>query len=245
MKVEITVPTSISEIPLKHYQEFLRLKETSTDEEFIAQKMIETFCGIQIKDVVKMKLSSINELVVHFNKIFSEKPKFKHRFFLGKVEFGFIPDLENITFGEYVDLESYLTKWEDFNKAMAVMYRPITQKVKDKYNIEEYRGANEYAEAMRYAPMDVAISASVFFWTLGKELLEATLSYLKTETMKLQQSKSTSAHEHNLQKTGVGIPVSTDLLWETLHDLMRSLNSDYLNVSPISVLKQKKTKSKI
>ena len=242
MKVEITVPTSTSEIPLKHYQDFLKLQQSSTDEEFIAQKMIEIFCGVQLKDVVKMKLTSINELVAHFNEIFSAKPKFKHRFKIGEIEFGFIPDLENITFGEYVDLENYLTKWEDFHKAMAVMYRPITQKVRDKYNIVEYTGAYEFEEAMKYAPMDVAISASLFFWTLGKELLEASLSYLSRETKKLTQSNLTSAQELNSQKTGVGIQVSMDLLKETLQSLTMSLSTDYLNVLPISPLKQKKTK---
>ena len=61
MRIEINVPSSISEIPLMNYQKFLKVQKNSNDEEFIAQKMIEIFCGIELKEVVKMKLNSIND----------------------------------------------------------------------------------------------------------------------------------------------------------------------------------------
>lgn len=233
MKVDIYVPSSISEIPLCHYQEFLKLQATSNDQEFIAQKMVEIFCGLQLKDVVKLKVTSVNELIVHFTKIFKEKPKFKPTFKIGDVEFGFIPNLENITFGEYVDLENYLSKWEDFHKAMAVMYRPITIRKEDKYEIMEYTGAAAFSEGMKFAPMDVAISASVFFWTLGSELLNATLDYLTNELKTNEKEFQILAHELNLGKSGGGIVQFTDSLKETLQNMTLLQNTDYLNVSPI------------
>ena len=233
MKVDIYVPSSISEIPLCHYQEFLKLQATSNDQEFIAQKMVEIFCGLQLKDVVKLKVTSVNELIVHFTKIFKEKPKFKPTFKIGDVEFGFIPNLENITFGEYVDLENYLSKWEDFHKAMAVMYRPITIRKGDKYEIMEYTGAAAFSEGMKFAPMDVAISASVFFWTLGSELLNATLDYLTNELKTNEKEFQTLAQELNLGKSGGGIVQFTDSLKETLQNMTQLQNTDYLNVLPI------------
>ena len=242
MKVEITIPSSINEIPLMNYQKFLKVQKNSNDEEFIAQKMIEIFCGIELKEVVKMKLTSINDLVLHFNQIFSVKPKFQPRFKIGNIEYGFIPDLENISFGEYVDLDNYLSNWDDYNKAMAVMYRPITETRKEKYNILEYNGASEFSEAMKYAPMDVAIGASVFFWTLGNELLTATLNYLKTETKKMTQEQATLVQELSLEKNGVGIQAYTDLLKETLQNMTKLQNTDYLNVLPILPSNKKKQK---
>jgi|LakMenEpi08Jun12_1017391.scaffolds.fasta_scaffold00035_23 hypothetical protein len=241
MRIEIDVPSSISEIPLANYQKFLKVQQNSNDEEFIAQKMIEIFCGIELKDVVKMKLNSINDLVLHFNEIFSVKPKFQPRFKIGGMEYGFIPDLENISFGEYVDLDNYLSNWDDYHKAMAVMYRPITETRKDKYNIFEYNGASEFSDAMKYAPMDVAIGASVFFWTLGNELLSATLSYLENEVKQMNE-QAILAHEPNLGKNGDGIQVSTDLLRATLQNMTKLQNTDYLNVSPILHSSRKKTK---
>lgn len=242
MRIDIDVPSSINEIPLKNYQAFLKVQKNSNDEEFIAEKMIEIFCGIELKEVAKMKLTSINELILHFNKIFAEKPKFQERFKIGGMEFGFIPDLENITFGEYVDLDNYLANWDDFHKAMAVMYRPITKSKNDKYEIFPYTGANEFCEAMKFAPMDVAIGASVFFWTLGSELLSATLNYLETEMQKMTNEETITAYEVSLGKNGVGIQAYTELLKETLQNLTKSLNTDYLSVLPISHLNRKKTK---
>ena len=244
MKLEINVPSSISEIPLVNYQKFLKLQQSSNDEEFIAQKMIEIFCGIQLKEVVKMKLTSVNELIIHFKNIFAEKPKFKPTFKIGEIEYGFITDLENISFGEYVDLDNYLAKWDDFHKAMAVMYRPIKIRNKDKYEIIEYNGAGEYAELMQYAPMDVAISASVFFWTLGSELLSATLNYLEKELKTMNANEqATLPHELNSEKSGGGIQASMDSLRETLQSTTKLLNTDYINVLPILHSNKKKTKS--
>lgn len=241
MKVNITVPTSISEIPLMNYQEFLKLQSTSNDQEFIAQKMIEIFCGLKLKDVVTLKMNSVNELIVHFTNIFKVKPEFKNTFKIGDVEFGFIPDLENITFGEYVDLENYLSKWEDFHKAMAVMYRPITIRKGEKYQIMEYTGAAEFSDAMRYAPMDVAIAASVFFWTLGKELLSATLNYLTKEIKMNEKEYQTLVQELNLAKNGVGIQAYMDSLKEISLNMTKLQNINYINVSPILRSNQKKT----
>jgi len=91
--------------------------------------------------------------------------------------------------------------------------------------------------------MDVAISASVFFWTLGSELLSATLNYLETELKKMSEiEQATLAQELNSVKSGVGIVQSTDLLRETLHDMTKLLNTDYISVLPILHSKQKKTK---
>lgn len=248
MKLEINVPSSLSEIPLKHYQEFLKIQADSNDEEFVAQKMIEIFCGISLKDVVKMKLTSLNELIAHFTQLFSEKPKFQNRFKItseeGEIEFGFIPELENISFGEYVDLESHLTNWETYHKAMAVMYRPIVKTRKDKYDILPYEPNKDFQELMKFAPLDIAISSSVFFWTLGNELLQATLNYLEKEMKKDKNLSTTFQKQLSLQNDGDGIKAFMLSQKEMLHDLMKLPNSDLLNVLPISSSKSKKTKLK-
>ncbi len=96
---EIVIPTSLSEIPLKSYQEFMRVVEKSNDEEFIGQKTIEIFCGLKMKDVVKVKWSDVKELTVHLNEIFKAKPKFQATFKIDNTEFGFIPNLEDMSFG--------------------------------------------------------------------------------------------------------------------------------------------------
>jgi hypothetical protein len=69
MKLEINVPTSLNEISLKSYQEFLKVQQSSNDEEFIAQKMVQIFCGIELKDIVKMKLTSLKRINCALHKV--------------------------------------------------------------------------------------------------------------------------------------------------------------------------------
>lgn len=242
MEIQVKVPTSLNEIPLKHYVDFLNVQKGSNDEEFIAQKMIEIFCGVRLADVVKIKLTSLNEMVTHFTNLFTAKPEFKQRFKIGDIEFGFIPNLEEITFGEYVDLESHLQSWETYNKAMAVMYRPIKTRSGDKYELHEYNPSKDHQELMLFAPLDVCIAASVFFYNLGNELLKATLNYLEKQ-MKMDKGLSmTLAKQLNLPSDGDGINQYMDSLKETLLNSMKLPNFDYLNVSPISHSRSKKTK---
>ena len=242
MELQINVPTSLNEIPLKNYVDFLKVQEGSNDEEFVAQKMIEIFCGIRLIDVAKIKLTSLNEMVAHFTQLFEQKPKFQQTFKIGDIEFGFIPNLEDITFGEYVDLENHFQSWDSFNKAMAVMYRPIKKRIKDKYEIQEYSGTKEYQELMQYAPLDVCIAASVFFYNLSNELLAATLNYLQKNLQKDPNLSATLVKQLNLPNNGDGISQYMDSLKETLQSSMKLPSSDYLNVSRISRSSTKKTK---
>lgn len=244
MKTEIVIPTSLSEIPLKSYQEFMKVVESSNDEEFIAQKTIEIFCGLRMKDVIKVKWSDVKSLTLHLNELFKTKAKFQPTFKIQNMEFGFITNLEDISFGEYIDLETNITSIENFHKAMAVMYRPITRRVKDKYEIFEYRGTDEFSELMKFAPLDVVMGASVFFWTLGNDLVQHTLTYLETE-MKKNKKLMTLAKERNLIKDGDGIIQSMRSLKETLQNLTKLPSWDLESVLPTLLTKDKNEKSKI
>ena len=243
MKVDLLLPTSLSEIPLSRYQSFVKTKEASNDEEFIAQKMIQIFCGIDLSEVGKIKMKDLNGLISHFTKVFSEKPKLVRHFKIKNIEFGFIPKLDDISFGEYVDLEHNLQNWETYHKAMAVMYRPIKEKNQDKYSIVDYEPNEDMQDLMRFAPLDVAISASVFFWTLGSELLTLTLSYLQSE-LKTMTNSSNTAKDIYSENNGDGIAASIASLKKMLPSLTKLQSSDLLNVSHISLSKNKKTKSK-
>ncbi len=243
MKLDILLPTNLSEIPLSRYQEFIAMKEKSNDEEFIAQKMIQIFCGMKLGEVAKIKMKHLNELITHFTKVFSEKPQLIRKFKIKDIEFGFIPKFDDISFGEYVDLENYMKDWKTYHKALSVMYRPIKNTNKDKYEIVDYEPNEDMQDLMKFAPLDVAISSSFFLSSLGIELLKATQTYLKKELKKMTASTN-SAKDINLAKTGVGMQVSMDWLTETLQSLMRSQATDLLNVSRILPSKSKNTKSK-
>ncbi len=242
MKVDLILPTSLSEIPLSRYQEFIEMKESSNDDEFIANKMIQIFCGIKLKQVATIPMKDVNQLITHFTKVFSEKPRLIRQFKIKDIEFGFIPKLDHITFGEYVDLENHLQNWKTYHKAMAVMYRPIKEKYKNTYSIVDYEPNEDMQDLMKFAPLDVAISSSVFFWNLGNELLNLTISCLQKELKTMISSNI--AKDSNLVSNGGGIIQSMHSLREMLPSLTKSQDTDLLNVSPISRSRNKKTKSK-
>ena len=242
MKFELNVPTSLNEITLGQYQKFLVTKDGSNDEEFVAQKMVEIFCGIELKEIAKMKFTDLNDLILHFTKIFDVKPKFQPTFKIGTQEFGFITSLEDISFGEYVDLENNLLKWDTYHKAMAVMYRPITLKFKNQYKISDYEPNKEMQELMKFAPVDIAIGSSVFFWNLGSDLLQSSLSYLENQMLKNPKMAENLMKELNLQSIGDGTKVFTTLHKETFQDLKQLPNINLLNVLPILPSKNKSKK---
>lgn len=243
MKLDLLLPNSLSEIPLSRYQEFVEMREKSNDEEFVAQKMIQIFCGIKLAEVAKIRMKDLNELIVHFKKVFEEKPQLIRQFKIKNIEFAFIPKLDDITFGEYVDLEHHLQDWKTYHKAMAVMYRPIKDKFQDKYSIIDYEPNEDMQDLMKFAPLDVAISASVFFWNLGSELLTLTIAYLQKELTKMTSLTNTQK-EINSGVSGDGIAASMQQLKAMLPSMTKLQNYDLLNVLPISASRKKKTKLK-
>jgi hypothetical protein len=203
------------------------MREASTDEDFVAQKMIEIFCGIELKDVVKMRLTDVNELLVSFNQIFNEKPKFQNRFNLHGIEYGFIPKLEDLTLEEFTNLEQLMKSWDTFHMAMAVMYRPVKLEVKGTYEIHDYFYSEDMGEIFKLCPLDIALSARVFFWNLASELLNAIPSYLEKELAK----NPSLMNEVNSANSGGGIRSIMHLLTENLKTLDLSENENLLKLS--------------
>lgn len=192
MKVDLQVPTSLNDIPLYQYQKFIKTFENTDDitEEYAGIKMLEIFCGLKIDEALDVKISDVNIITDKINKALSEKPLLVTRFKIGSTEFGFVPQLDDLTFGEFVDIENNIGDWETMHKAMAVLYRPITDRIKGKYQIEKYRG-DSWHDAMLNMPSSVAISAINFFFHLENDLLKATLAYSQTETQELLQDEPT------------------------------------------------------
>jgi hypothetical protein len=242
MKLELVVPTQLSEIPLKHYQKFLGIAENTNDEIFLAEKMIQCFCGIELKEIVKIPFKEVEALSIHFATMFQKKTEFKNRFTLAGTEFGFIPNLENMSWGEYIDLEANISDVKTFHKAMAVMYRPIVEKHGDKYKIEPYVSSANYAEVMEYAPLDIALAAKVFFYNLENELLEATLYYLENQITKDKEISQILAKELNLTSNGAGINQYMQSLREISQNLTKSPNFHLQQHLPTLLSKSKEPK---
>jgi len=216
MKLDITIPTDLSEITLRQYKHFLKIQKSQDDENFLSAKIIEIFCKVKLEDVMQIKFNDSEYIVNTLTEMFEQKPNLVTKFKLNNKEYGFHPQLDDLTLGEYIDLDTFIGDWENIEKAMAVLYRPVVNKLKDKYTIEEYKVGRD-AEILDM-PMDAVLSSIFFLWNLGLDLSKTMMNYLdKEETQALTQFL-------NSQPNGVGITQFTDLLKETLHDLKISLN---------------------
>jgi hypothetical protein len=216
MKIEVIIPNDLSEITLDQYQRFLKIQENNTDEKFLTSKMIEIFCGIKLPEVLKMRVNDVALITNILTEMFESIPQLVQRFKMGGVEYGFIPDLDDMSLGEYIDLDTYLGDWENIHRAMAVLYRPIKNKSGNRYNIKDYDGKG--FEDMKDMPLDAVLSSIVFFYNLGIELSKAMMNYLET-------TEEEALTEYlNSQQNGVGINQFTHSLTEILQDLKISLN---------------------
>jgi len=220
MKLSINVPTDLNELTLDQYQKFLKIQKDNGDGTFVAQKMIEIFCGIDLKDTFKIKITDMNEIIRILNDLLEIKPKLINRFEMNNTAYGFIPVLEDISLGEYVDIENYMQSWDDMHKAMSVLYRPIKEAHRDKYNIVEYEAKE--SDVMKDMPLDVCFSAVVFFYNLGIELSSNMMDYL-TEN----QLSNLTEGQHSFLSDGGGIQQFTNSLRDVLQNSKISLKKDY------------------
>jgi hypothetical protein len=223
MKVNITIPESLKEVTLYQYQRFEKLTSENEPSEFVNQKTIEIFCNIELKDVARIRIADVSNLLTHLNDLLQQKPKLTNTFKLGVYEFGFIPKLEDITSGEYIDLETYLSDTQTLHKAMAVLYRPIKTKVKDLYTIEDYEGADKYSEVLKYMPLDIALGSMLFFWTLLNDCVSGLADYIQNEAGQSEQANKL------LAKNMDGINQSMQQLKGMYSTLIPSQNFQLLN----------------
>lgn len=211
VKLNISVPTSLSQITLGEYQKYLKIVEANKDDEnagdFLNLKALEIFCGLDTSKLYDLPTTQFYFALEQIEKCFKEDtPRvdtFTFRDSNGiEQEMGLIPNLDKMSYGEYIDLDKYIKDNQTWHLAMAVLYRPIRIKSKDKYKIDDYQGTEAYAEAMKETPVSIAMGAIVFFYRLGKKLSESIIPYL------VSQEETPSLRSVDLQKIGDGIRAS-------------------------------------
>jgi len=214
MEVKLNIPTTLNEITLGQYQEFdsLDLKNDAD----VQLKMIEIFCKVPSVVVRNMKATDIVEICNIINAMFETKHQLINTFKLEGQEYGFIPSLEDMTFGEYVDLDTFIGEPENLHRAMNVLYRPIDLKQANRYTLKEYVPDN--SEDAKNYPLDAVLGAMVFFYSLGKDLSLVMMNSLDT------QNEATLVQHLASLPSGDGTIQSMHSLKEILQDLNISLN---------------------
>ena len=216
MNINIEIPTKLSDITLGQYKRFLNIQKQTEESHFLNAKAIEIFCDVELKNVMRLKMADFDKITNRINSLFEQKPKLVQRFKIDSVEYGFHPQLDELTLGEYIDVDTYIADWENMEKTMNVLYRPIENKLKDRYSIKEYNV--DTSENLLAMPMDAVLSSIFFLWNLGIDLSKTILNYSEMgEEMNL-------THQQILAENGDGISQYTHSLMGILQDLKISPN---------------------
>lgn len=218
--MKLIVPSNLNEISLSKYQQYLKAFEQSKTEKnaetFLSLKVLEIFCELTSEQSKQVQQDDANKVVKIIVDLLSEEPERLECFTIDNIVFGWVPKLDDLNFGEFLDLNNNITSWENMVTAMGVLYRPVTEFTKEgKYNIEKYQG-DKYHHLLKDMPISAVFGANVFFWNLGTDLVTATYKYLELELNKM------SLHQkHNLQPNGDGIVHYLNSLKTTLQKLRR------------------------
>jgi len=125
--------------------------------------------------------------ILSIYRLMEEKPDFVHRFKFNDIEYGFIPNLDEITTAEFIDLDEYMKEGKQLHKIAAFLYRPVIKSASDTYQIEKYEGTQKYAEVMRGVNYKIILGALVFFWNLRNSLLAVSDTFIKKSLKKNNQ----------------------------------------------------------
>ena len=210
--MEITIAENWSEITLEQYMRFYKAikpyEKTDKYNKKILESAIYYFCGVSADVYNKLPEKVFTEISNDMLDLIekSKTQKLVLSFELFDQKYGFIPSLDDISYGEYVDLTTYSKDtWDNIALIMSILYRPITEQKGDKYNIEPYNGTVDSRVELfnKKLTMDVVFGALAFFLTLRMDLLTATLDYSINNLKKLSQKDMKLIHI--LEKNGVAI----------------------------------------
>jgi hypothetical protein len=199
--MKITIPESINDIALHQFQKYdLLLKRTDLSDEQFNVRKIEIFTGLDRKRIPLLSQKDYSEILILIDKALEQTTEFQPTFKIKDVEFGFIPNFDKITAGEYRDLTLYSQDVAEMHKLMAVLFRPIKSKVANNYKIVEYNGTEKRAEVMKYMPLSIVNGALVFFSNLANELIAYTQKYTAEEQAKANTPATTSKNGGGMRR---------------------------------------------
>ena len=177
---EFKLINSWSDVTLSTWLQLIDFETGTKTEE--ATETIAALSDIPKKLIKELSLSDVAVIMSKVGELQAKQDtKLKRIIEINGVEYGFHPDLDSISLGEYADIEQFIKNGIDSSlpELMSVLYRPIKLKKNDIYIIDSYDGDIRLrAEEMKQMSAEQVQSALVFFYTLGKVLSEILPLYL-------------------------------------------------------------------
>lgn len=200
-QIELSIPTSYEDITLRKWLELQNdLKNYEGDEEATTAVLMLHLCGLSPEYLTGISVDDYNllknELIGFIGKTDLELQRF---ITIDGVEYGFEPNLSNMSYGAYADITKFSQITIDANwaKIMNILYRPVETKSMGNYSIARYEGAKGEAKWLD-VPMHIHFGALFFLFNLLTDLLSATLKYSMKEEVPLQ-------YKQILERSGAAI----------------------------------------
>lgn len=207
--VKITIPENLGDIKLGKYKEFI----LNADEENGDQLALYYFCGLDGDMQEGMKKKDLDEIRNQLGEVLSEKPPLSKSFRYNGKEYGFHPKLEDISLGEYIDLDTYLKEpYKEAEKILGILYRPITKKMFGRHDIENYDPDKHNGLGFQDLGADIFMGCLLFFYRIVTDLQITFLKSLEKE------KKKDMMHNPNSVENGDGM--------ESYIKLLRAISSD-------------------
>jgi hypothetical protein len=186
---EFKLISSWEEVTLEKWLQLIDFETGTKTEE--ATETIAALSDIPRRLVKELALSDVANIMSKVAELQAKQDtKLKRIIEINDIEYGFHPDLDSISLGEYADIEQFIKNGIDKNlpELMAVLYRPVKEKKNDIYIIDGYDGDIRLrTEEMKQMSAQQVQSALVFFYTFAKVLSEILPLYLME---KLKETKT-------------------------------------------------------
>tara|TARA_S200002703_G_scaffold126466_1_gene112937 strand:- start:272 stop:916 length:645 start_codon:yes stop_codon:yes gene_type:complete len=202
-KKSYSLINSWNDVTLEKWAKLITMNSDSKPKE--ALDTISLLSDIPKKLIKELGINDVSNILNKIAELQKDaKGKLRRIIEIDNVEYGFHPDLSEITLGEYADIETYIQAGieKNLSKMMAVLYRPITEKNGKHYSITAYNGSEVRMRAEKFKKMKAkdVHSSLVFFWTLGNELSKILPLYLTERANQMIQSLQATSS----QKSGDG-----------------------------------------
>ena len=184
-----TLINSWSDVNLSTWLKLIDFETGTKTEE--ATETIAALSDIPRQLVKELALSDVANIMSKIGELQAKQDtNLKRIIEVNGVEYGFHPDLDAITLGEYADVEQFIKNGIDTNlpELMAILYRPIKEKKNDIYIIDAYDGdITMRTEEMKMMSAEQVQSALFFFYNFVKELSEIMQLYLMEKQKEMKQ----------------------------------------------------------
>lgn len=186
--MKLILPEHIGEITLEQFQNYNLLLENKdyTDIEF-ENKKIAIFTKLDEKSCELLTQKDRKDCLDIIDNSLNHTIEFTNKFDFNGKNYGFIPNLDNISGFEHADLTTAGMDVQNLHVVMAVLFRPIINEDKfGNYQIEPYNGTQSTEEGMKQLPLHLVNGALFFFLNLSKELRIHTLKSTEVELKKVK-----------------------------------------------------------